>query len=103
MKTRYLPLIVLASLGAFIAAPLHADDDKDHELARQALARGEILSLSRILELAAAAVPGDVIEVDLDRDDGRFIYEIKVLATSGRVRELELDARTGELLKLEDD
>jgi uncharacterized membrane protein YkoI len=32
-----------------------------------------------------------------------LIYEIKVLAQSGRVREIKIDARTGTVLTIEDD
>jgi len=30
-------------------------------------------------------------------------YEVKILTRKGRVREVELDARTGALIKIEDD
>ena len=47
---------------------------------------------------------GEVIEVELEQGDhGRLKYDLKILAKNGRVRELELDAKTGATLKLEDD
>lgn len=42
--------------------------------------------------------PGQVLEVELERDDGRWIYEIKLLQAGGRLLKLKLDARSGELL-----
>ena len=39
----------------------------------------------------------------LERENDRLIYEIKVLTATGRVREVEVDARTGAVLKIEDD
>lgn len=82
-----------------------SDDKKKSEQAavREALRRGEILPLAKILAIVAVQVPGEVIKVELDRDDDKMIYEIKVLADSGRVREIELDARSGEVIKIEDD
>lgn len=77
-------------------------DDDDQDLARQALQRGEVLPISRILELVAQYLPGDVIEVQLDERRGRLEYEIRVLTPSGRVRELVLDARTGAFVRFED-
>src|SRR5215510_5323080 len=68
--------------------------DRDQDTARQALQRGEVLPISRILQLVAQHQPGDVIEVQLDENRGRLEYEIRVLTPSGRVRELVLDART---------
>jgi uncharacterized membrane protein YkoI len=40
-----------------------------------------------------------VIEVDLDREDGRWVYELKLLPPSGRVFELEVDAATAAVLR----
>lgn len=100
MKLR--PLLCLALAAGLAAAPAHAKD-KDHEAARQALARKEILPITRILKIVEQHLPGDVLEVELEDDKGRFIYEVKVLGVNGRVREVEIDARTGAVLKIEDD
>lgn len=101
------PALVLSAmlgLGA-IASPALAGDQKksDHESARAALARGEILPLPRILTIATGKVPGDVLEVELEDEHGRLIYDLKILARNGRVREVEIDAKTGAVLKVEDD
>ncbi len=49
-------------------------------------------------------MPGDVIDVELERDDdGRWQYEVKVLTSTGRVREVKLIARTGVVREIEDD
>jgi uncharacterized membrane protein YkoI len=74
----------------------------DQDMARRALQNGEVMSILRILELAAQQLPGDVVEVKLDRRRGRLAYEIKVLTPAGQVRELVLDARTGVFVTIED-
>ena len=99
---------VLAVAGAvpLLMAPAmaHASvDDDDHIAAREALRRGEILPLTRILDIALRAVPGDVIDVELDRHRGQWRYEVKVLTSTGRVREIKMDARTGVVQEIEDD
>jgi uncharacterized membrane protein YkoI len=87
-----------------LSSPAVADDDrKDHELARQAVERGELLPLSRILALVERAYPGRVLDVELERKDGRFWYEIEVLLSDGRVIELSYDGRDGRLIKSEVD
>ena len=94
--------VVTALAGTGAVASEHKK--KDHEAARQALLRKEVLPLTRILVIAAERVPGEVIEVELEQSDsGRLKYDLKILAKTGRVRELELDAKTGATLKLEDD
>lgn len=89
-------LLALLSASAF-------SDDKDHKEVRDALAKGEVLPLTRILTIAQEKAPGDVIKVKLSDEDGRLVYELKVLAASGRVLEVELDARTGAVLEIEED
>ncbi|WP_332677031.1 PepSY domain-containing protein [Brevundimonas sp.] len=87
-----------------IAGPVSAaSDDDDHVAAREALRRGEILPLARILAVVARHVPGDVIDVELERKDGLWRYEVKVLTSTGRVREVKLNARDGSVLEIEDD
>lgn len=84
------------------AAARSRDRDRDQDIARQALQRGEVLPIARILELVAQHQRGDVIEVQLDERRGRLEYQVKVLAPSGRVVEIALDARTGTLVRFED-
>jgi uncharacterized membrane protein YkoI len=67
------------------------------------VAKGEVLPLDRILRLAERHVAGEVLKVELERWEKGWKYELKVLAGSGRVREVELDARTGALIKIEND
>ena len=88
-----IPFLVLA-----MAPPALADDD-DHDRARAAVARGDILPLSRILDIAKRDTPGRVIDVDLDEDDGRYIYEIEIIDGRGRMVEMKLDAASGRIIE----
>ncbi len=71
----------------------------DHERARAALQAGEVLPLPQLLERVAREQPGQVLAVELERDDGRWIYELKLLDPAGRLVKLEVDARSAELLR----
>lgn len=104
MKT----FLTLLSAAAVIATPALAQDKKaralaDQKAASEALARGEILPIARVLEIATGIVPGDVLKVKLERESFGFKYEVKILAKNGRVREVEVNAKSGTLLKIEDD
>ncbi len=81
----------------------HHGGRRDHETARAALAQGAVLPLSRILAIVAERAPGDVIGVELDDRRNRLIYEIKLLNKAGRVISVELDAKTGRVLEIEND
>lgn len=63
------------------------------------------LTLNRILRIALADTPGEVIDVEFDDDDDDDAptYEINILTAEGRTIEMKLDARTGAILEREDD
>lgn len=71
--------------------------------AREALRKGKVMPLTAILEIVAKRQPGTVIAVDLEPRPTGLIYEIDVITEDGRRRELRLDARSGEILAVEDE
>jgi len=71
--------------------------DGDHEEARKAYEAGEIVALAKVLDAVESGFTGEVIEVELERDGGRWIYEVELLSSDGSVLELEYDARTVRL------
>ncbi|TYP60742.1 peptidase YpeB-like protein [Stutzerimonas stutzeri] len=75
----------------------------DYETARQAVDRGDMLPLEQILARIEARHPGRIVEVELEDEDGLWLYEIEVLTPEGRLIEIELDARTGVILGYEED
>lgn len=61
------------------------------------------LPLTQVLAIVRAEAAGEVIEVELDEDDGQESYEVAVLTPEGRKIEITMDARTGRVLKREED
>jgi uncharacterized membrane protein YkoI len=103
---RPLLLALVALIPALSAVPLGAVParaDDDGERARRALERGEIRPLDAVLAAARAAVPGDVVALDLKRDDGRWLYKLRILGTDGRRRDVKIDASSLKLLDVDDD
>lgn len=96
------PLALIAVASLFPVTTALAGKD-DHVEARELLKRGEILPLAQILDVAQRRVPGDVIEVELDREDTGWEYEVKVLTPTGQVRKITLNARNGAVVKIKDD
>lgn len=90
---------LLAALGLtlVVTASLADDPRRLHEAVRQ----GKVLPLETIREHALRHFGGRVIEVELDRKRHGIHYEIDLLLEDGRKLELEYDARSGELLKVE--
>ena len=94
------------ALGGAGAVAGDKKKEHEHDIVREALQRGEVLPLVKILAIAEQHVPGDIIEVELEQEGDStkpLIYEIKVLTKTGRVREIKIDARTGAVLTIEDD
>lgn len=74
----------------------------DHDRARRAVAEGRVLPLAEILPRVLARVPGRVVEAEFEEHHGRMRYELHVVTPSGRVREVKVDAATGEILSVDD-
>ncbi len=99
MRFPCLPFLALAALLS-LGSPALAGDS-DHERARKAVAKGEALPLDVMLQHLAKVAPGQVIEVDFERERGRWVYEFKVLQPDGAIREVEMDAKTAKVLEIE--
>jgi uncharacterized membrane protein YkoI len=96
-------LCLAAALIALGGATARADDDNDHELARRLYEQGRILALADVLRTVQAEVPGEVLEVEFEAEHGAHVYEFKILRSDGKVQEVEADAATGKITKIEDD
>lgn len=92
-------LATLAVCAAFWHGNALASDKGDHERALQAVQSGQVLPLARVLALVETVHPGQVLEVELENHQRQWHYEIKLLQPDGRLLKLQVDARTGEVLK----
>lgn len=109
LKRRTSLLLAFALIGAAGGLARADDDDgkdrhgRDHERARRALEEGRARPLAEILEAVRGRLDGEVIGVEFDREDGRYVYEFKVVGADGQLREVYVDALSAEILKVEDD
>lgn len=76
-----------------------SDDEKDHERVRAAVRAGQVKPFEVLRERLAKSHPGELLDLELEREDGHWIYEVKLLQPDGRIVKLEVDARSGEVLK----
>jgi len=63
------------------------------------------LSMVEAIAAAKKQFPGQVLEAELEREDGQRVYEIEIASTTGVVTEIKVDAQSGDVLssKIEDD
>ncbi|MDX1431378.1 MAG: PepSY domain-containing protein [Gammaproteobacteria bacterium] len=91
-RERLLVAFVLAALSAPLAS--RGDDDR-------AVRGAPVASVMQLLERVRRDYRGDVLELELEDEDGRPEYEVKLLTPQGNVLKLYYDARTLEVLEVE--
>jgi uncharacterized membrane protein YkoI len=96
------PLIVGCTVLA-AAALATADDEgeydeqQDHDQAREAVEHGEALPLDAVLAAVEKKVVGEVVGIEFEKNDGVWVYEIKVVDAAGHVIEILADAKTAAI------
>ena len=91
-----IPLLVILA----ISWPSYGDED--HEDALRMREREEILPLEELLSRLNLGPGARILEIGSEREHGRPIYEIEYVDGKGRIREVYVDAATGDLLDGED-
>ncbi|WP_166363085.1 PepSY domain-containing protein [Pseudomonas akapageensis] len=95
---------ILAIVSLLLASSVATSRDLDQDEALRLRQQGVILPLEQLVHIALGRYPGaKLLEADLEADDGTYIYEVELLTVEGIVREIELDAATGQVLKDKED
>ncbi len=95
---RCLGVLCLTVIGQVAAHDLSQDEALK---LRQA---GAILSSQTFIERALKRHPkARLLELELEEEHGRYVYEVELLTAHGQVRELKFDASNGDLLEDEED
>lgn len=98
---RILVLMLSLLVGLPLMGPTKAG--RDHGEIRRLHRSGQILSLEAIIANHRRHYPGGkLLEAELESEEGRYVYDLKILGDDGVVREFEYDANSGELWHLED-
>lgn len=95
MKKILLLLTFIIPLGQgffFQGGPAEASDNL--------LTQNPPISKKQAQEIALTKVKGEVVMVNLEDDDGRQYYEV-IIKSSGGIYEVEIDAKTGQVLEVE--
>jgi len=90
-------VLALAAVLTTLASPSLRADEHERDEMRHAVQRGEIRSLADILAALRSKLPGEVAGVEIERKDGRWLYEFRVVDSKGRLFEVYVDARTATI------
>lgn len=97
-----MPLLAAALLSAVPAAVARDHDEHRRDEVRHAVEAGEIKSLAEILKLVRGKLPGEVAGVEIEREDGRWRYEFRVVDDKGQLYEVYIDARSGDIERIKE-
>ncbi|MFI8482727.1 PepSY domain-containing protein [Pseudomonas sp. NPDC078700] len=101
MNTLVKTVLLVGLLGLTLSA--HARD-LDQDEALRLRREGVIQPLEQLMRHAMQRYPNaTLLEAELEEEDDVLVYEIELLTQQGQVRELELDAQDGRILKDEED
>ncbi|WP_405099198.1 PepSY domain-containing protein [Oceanobacillus sp. FSL H7-0719] len=84
-----------------------SEENYKHKTNKEEIVKSEhtpedILSVKEAEEIAQKEFAGTITEIELDEDDGRYVYEVE-LREGAQEAEIELDAVTGDILELDID
>lgn len=54
-------------------------------------------------QIALKQVPGKIQHVDMDLENGVLVYEVFILTSENRIFEVEILAKSGKILKIEEE
>lgn len=95
--------LLLAAFASTAAPSLARDNDPERrDAVRRAVEAGDLLPLSQILQMVRGKVSGDITGIEIEREEGRWHYEFRVIDHNGRVLEVHVDARSGNIEQIEE-
>ena len=90
--------LFLMLAGGAISAFTHADSDFSRAEILKLVDEGKILPLETLLARYPENEYGKLLDLEVEREHGKIIYELEFLRDDGRVLEIEVDASSGRLL-----
>lgn len=97
MRQVFAYCLMVLCLGTAVMA--HAGPPLSYDQIRAAREKGEVRSLRWVMHQIQPQYPGRLLDAELSRKSGRYLYRIKLLQPGGYVSRLVVDAYTAEILK----
>ncbi|MBB5148448.1 MULTISPECIES: PepSY domain-containing protein [Ureibacillus] len=59
------------------------------------------VTMQQAQQIALQAVPGRVMHIDMDLENGVLVYEVFIMTEQGQIFEVEILARNGRIIKID--
>ena len=99
MKKLMSVIVVLSGLGLGVA-PVYSDQGSESKLNIKIKNFDEHnINMNQCIKTALEKHPGGVIEVEFEKKDDKFIFEVEVQGKDEKKWEIKCDAATGDVIK----
>ncbi|TQS75291.1 hypothetical protein DX933_07095 [Ornithinibacillus gellani] len=61
------------------------------------------ITIEEAMQIALQRVPGEVVKVELETEQGRLVYEVEIMTANGVKYEIDVDANSGTIVGLKPD
>ena len=59
-----------------------------------------LVPINTVIDAAQDAVPGTVVEAELEKEHGRWVYEVEIITPERKKVEMIFDAHTGAIISI---
>jgi len=104
MKIGFLFLALVAGMNN--SPLLYADDSEGEsddlsDLALQWVKDGKVIPFKSLMQRYEERLNGRLLDLEVERENGRIIYELEIMRPDSVVYEIKIDAQSGEWLEEE--
>ncbi|GJL58260.1 MAG: hypothetical protein NPIRA03_11170 [Nitrospirales bacterium] len=98
MNSRLLLSLMMATCILPVSSALALFDDDKAELLK-----GTQITLVEAVETAMKTVKGKAVDAELEQEEGKTVFEVKIVDENETTREVYVDAQSGNVVKIEKD
>jgi len=95
MRTTYWTIIGFATMGLVGGCAMH------HESKRDLLTQANVSLIEAVRTAEANVINAKTVEAELEREDGRTVYEVEMIDSTQKKRTVYIDAATGKIMKID--
>ncbi len=89
--------------GAAAKKDQEAEKDEDEEKEKIAMAAKAKIPFEQAAQTATQKTAGKVIEVELEEEDDKLVWEVEIVTAEGKLEEVYVDAVAGGVVDIEED